>query len=273
MQGHGGDLLLEQVVLGVADHGVGDGQLVVGAGVHEDEAGAVVVQVLHLAAVDVGGVDLGVGVERPVHDLAGQHVLELGPHHGVALARLVVLEPDHRPELTVEVQHHAVLQIVRRRHAASLSGSRPPAGQRPSLEEVVSLAGRAARRPQVHRRPWPTVPSRVISGASELLTKNDVGRVVGTEIVPQLPLGVEEATVQVLGNQIAAVRDLLARSRQASDSSTCPAVSNRRTVRSASVGMWAGAIQERSAFMMARHSSPALPTSINAGRPRRWHRG
>ena len=58
-------------------------------------------------------------------------MLELGPDHRVALARLVVLEPHHRPELTVQVEDHAVLQIVRRRHA------RPPllSAQPPSLEQ------------------------------------------------------------------------------------------------------------------------------------------
>src|SRR3712207_9271780 len=34
-----------------------------------------------------------------------------------SLAGLVVLEPDDLPELAVEVEHHAVLQVVRRRHA------------------------------------------------------------------------------------------------------------------------------------------------------------
>jgi len=39
-------------------------------------------------------------------------VLELRPDDRVALARLVVLEPQNLPELTVEVEHHSVLQVV-----------------------------------------------------------------------------------------------------------------------------------------------------------------
>src|ERR1700751_2624656 len=51
-------LLLEQVVRGVADHGGGDPGLVVVLRVHEHEVGALTVQVLHLAAVYGGHVDL-----------------------------------------------------------------------------------------------------------------------------------------------------------------------------------------------------------------------
>ena len=94
-----------------------DVDLVVGLGVHEHVGLAVVVEVGHRPLVDVRGVDLDVGVERLVDDLARQHVLELGPHDGPALAGLVVLEPDDGPQLSVEVEHHAVLQVVRRGHA------------------------------------------------------------------------------------------------------------------------------------------------------------
>src|SRR5665647_2323446 len=116
VDGHRDRAVLEEVVLGVAHRLFRDDELRVVGVVHEHVAVAVVVQVLHLAAVHGGRVDLGVGVERAVDDLAAQHVLELRAYDRVALARLVVLEPDDAPQLTVEVEHHAVLEIVGRSH-------------------------------------------------------------------------------------------------------------------------------------------------------------
>src|SRR5690242_19291718 len=81
-----GGLVLEEVVRDAADGGLGDVDLVVGVAVHEDEIAAVLVQVLHVATVDVRGLDLDARVERPVDDLAGQDVLELGAHERRALA-------------------------------------------------------------------------------------------------------------------------------------------------------------------------------------------
>ena len=125
---HGDDrvLVLQQEVRGGADRLGRDVHLVVGVRVHEHEVRAVLVQVLHVALVDGGGVDLRPGVERPVDDLARQHVLELGTHEGAALARLDVLELHDGPQLPVEVEHQAVLQLVRRRHGSAfvLRGSR-----------------------------------------------------------------------------------------------------------------------------------------------------
>src|SRR4029077_3554134 len=115
--GHDRVLVLQQEVLGVADDVGRDLELVEGAGVHEDVRRAVVVEVLHGPLVDVGYVDLHVGVEGAVHGLAGLDVLQLRPDDGAALARLVVLEPDDLPELAVDVQHHAVLQVVGGGHA------------------------------------------------------------------------------------------------------------------------------------------------------------
>jgi hypothetical protein len=88
-------------------------ELVVGRGVHEDEVVAVVVQVLHLAAVDVGGLDLGVGVERLVDDLAAEHVLELGAHEGVALAGLVVLELDDLSRAGRQIRFRSTMPFLR----------------------------------------------------------------------------------------------------------------------------------------------------------------
>src|SRR5205814_7471929 len=84
--------------------------------VHEHEVVAVGVQVLHRALVDGRGVDLGAGVEGPVDHLAGQHVLERGAHERPALSGLDVLELDHGPQLAVEVENQAVLEVVRGRH-------------------------------------------------------------------------------------------------------------------------------------------------------------
>src|SRR5215207_1809929 len=63
-------------------------------------------------------------------------MLELGAHYGVTFAGLVVLKPDNGPELPVQVQDHAVLEIVRRRHAWPPFSTQLLAhrGQRPSLD-------------------------------------------------------------------------------------------------------------------------------------------
>src|SRR5262249_33221838 len=50
-------------------------------------------------------------------DLAGLDVLQLRAHDRAALAGLVVLEPDDLPELAVEVEDHAVLEVVGGGHA------------------------------------------------------------------------------------------------------------------------------------------------------------
>lgn len=61
-------------------------------------------------------------VERLVDDLAGEHVLELGAHEGRALAGLDVLELDDGPELAAfELEHQAVLEVVRGSHGCGIS--------------------------------------------------------------------------------------------------------------------------------------------------------
>jgi hypothetical protein len=92
-------LVLQQVLRGVTDDPGLTRDLVVGVTVHEDEVRAVVVEVLHRPLVDVRGLDLDAGVEGLVDDLAGQDVLQLGPHEGRALAGLDVLELDDGPQL------------------------------------------------------------------------------------------------------------------------------------------------------------------------------
>ena len=93
--------------------------LVVGVAVHEDEVRPVLVQKGHIALVDGGGVHLDTRVEGLVDDLAGQHVLQRGPHEGRAFTRLDVLELGDRPELTLEVEHEAVLEVAGRSHGCS----------------------------------------------------------------------------------------------------------------------------------------------------------
>jgi hypothetical protein len=89
--------------------------------VHEHVIVALAVEVLHLPPVHVGHVDLHPGVEGPVDDLPGEHVLELRAHECPALARLHVLEVHHAPELAVEVEGHAVLEVVRRGQVCRVS--------------------------------------------------------------------------------------------------------------------------------------------------------
>ena len=114
--GHDGLLVLEHVLRRIADDLGGHRDLVVGVAVHEDEVGAVVVEVLHVPLVDVRRLDLDAGVEGLVDDLAAQDVLQLGPHEGRALAGLDVLELDDGPQLALEVEDEAVLEVVGRCH-------------------------------------------------------------------------------------------------------------------------------------------------------------
>ena len=99
-----------------------DLELVVALVVHEDERGALAVEVLHLTLVDDGERDLLVGTERALEHGAGPEVLELGAHERAALARLHVLELDDGHEALGEVQGHAVLQVVGGDAHSALSG-------------------------------------------------------------------------------------------------------------------------------------------------------
>jgi len=123
VQRHHRRLVLQQVVRRVADGALGDRDLVEGVAVHEDEVGTVAVEEGHVPAVDGGGVDLGAGVEGPVDDLPGEHVLQGGAHEGTPLAGLHVLERRDRPQLAVQVEHQAVLQVVRGGHVRASPAS------------------------------------------------------------------------------------------------------------------------------------------------------
>src|ERR1700682_1770838 len=92
-------------------------------GVHEHEVGAIAVEVGGVAPVDRGGVHLHPGVERLVDDLAGQHVLQLGPHEGRTLAGFVVLELGDGPQLAVDLQDEPILEVGGRCHGRYYSSS------------------------------------------------------------------------------------------------------------------------------------------------------
>src|SRR3954453_7807477 len=160
VRGHDRVLVLEQEGLGVAHDLRRDLELLEGRGVHEDVRRAVVVEVLHRPLVDVGDLDLHVRVERLVHRLPGLDVLQLRAHDRTALAGLVVLEPDDGPQLSVEVENHAVLEVVGRRHAqkcpVSLRGVvvRCPGVPVPGVSRRVQTPagpGRAVRRGTAHQ--------------------------------------------------------------------------------------------------------------------------
>ena len=95
------------------------------------------VQVGHVALVDGRGLDLDAGVERLVDDLAGHHVLQRGAHEGAALARLDVLELGDGPELALEVEDEAVLEVVGGGHGVS------PGRAVSAVGSAVRGAGRA----------------------------------------------------------------------------------------------------------------------------------
>ncbi len=126
-------LVLEEELRGVADGLGAHRDLVVGVTVHEDEVGAVVVEVLHVPLVDARGLDLHPGVEGLVDDLAAHDVLQLGAHERRALAGLDVLELHDGPELALEVEDEAVLEVVGRCHGwffAFVDAGVPPARTR-----------------------------------------------------------------------------------------------------------------------------------------------
>ena len=70
------------------------------------------VEVLHLPLVDRGPLDLLAGPERLVDHGPGADVLQRGAHEGAALARLHVLELDDLEQVALQLEGHAVLQVV-----------------------------------------------------------------------------------------------------------------------------------------------------------------
>ncbi len=158
--GHDGVLVLEQVLRRVADDLGAHRELVEGVAVHEDVVGAVVVQVLHRPLVDVGRLDLDAGVERLVDDLAGEDVLQLGPHEGRALAGLDVLELDDGPQLALEVEDEAVLEVVGGCHGRCSLSSELWARARRRARVTPARGPGISRHRTVPRRGAPTAPDR-----------------------------------------------------------------------------------------------------------------
>ena len=107
--------------------------LLVALRVHEHELIAVLVDVLHLALLDVGLVERLAGAEGAVEHATGAQVLQLGAHERAALAGLHVLEVDHHERLAVEldleavaeargIDRHAGLSVKRAGSVAARSG-------------------------------------------------------------------------------------------------------------------------------------------------------
>ena len=80
--------------------------------VHEDDLVAGVVEVLDVLRLRADARHLLAGAERLVDDGARADALQLRAHERAALARLHVLELDDAPDLPVELDVHAVLELV-----------------------------------------------------------------------------------------------------------------------------------------------------------------
>ena len=81
--------------------------------VHEDDLGARVVEVLDALDLRVDARELLAGAEGLVDDGARAEVLELRAHERAALAGLHVLELDDAPDVAVDLDVHAVAELVR----------------------------------------------------------------------------------------------------------------------------------------------------------------
>ena len=81
--------------------------------VHEDDLGAGVVEVLDALHLRVDARELLARAEGLVDDGARADVLHLRAHEGAALAGLHVLELDDAPDVAVDLDVHAVAELVR----------------------------------------------------------------------------------------------------------------------------------------------------------------
>src|SRR5918994_7673448 len=81
--------------------------------VHEDDLISGVVEVLHVLDLGEDARELLTCTERLVDHGAGVDALHLGAHERAALARLHVLELDDAPHRALELDVHAVLELVR----------------------------------------------------------------------------------------------------------------------------------------------------------------
>ena len=92
------------------------GDLLVGLGVHEVVQAAVLVQVLHLTALDEGGGELIAGVVALLGHGTGDHILGLGAHEGSALTGLNMLELHNLEHVAVLFKSYAIAKIACRNH-------------------------------------------------------------------------------------------------------------------------------------------------------------
>src|SRR6478735_10016205 len=113
-------------------------QLLVVLLVHEHDVVTGVVEVLDVLDLGVHARELLAGTERAVDDRARLERLQLRADEGAALPRLHVLELDDAPGLAVELDMHAVLELVggddlghRRRSVAAAPRSTAGRSRRP----------------------------------------------------------------------------------------------------------------------------------------------
>ena len=97
--------------VGVLNHVVRQGDLLVCLFVHEVESLAVVVEELVGTALDLDGLDLGSRRESILKDAAVLEVAEFGLDESGAFAGLDVLEPDDHARLVVKLQVKSVFEI------------------------------------------------------------------------------------------------------------------------------------------------------------------
>jgi hypothetical protein len=91
---------------------VRQGRLLVRVLVHEHDLVAGVVQVLHVLRLGAHARELLTGPERAVDDGTAVEPLQLRADERAALARLDVLELDDAPDAAVELDVHAVLELI-----------------------------------------------------------------------------------------------------------------------------------------------------------------
>jgi hypothetical protein len=97
----------------VADLPPGTQDLPAGARVHEHEVRPLGVDVLELALLDVGGLELLARFVRALEHRAGGHVADLDPRESLALAGLHELEVDDHVRLVVDHHFQAFSDVAR----------------------------------------------------------------------------------------------------------------------------------------------------------------
>jgi len=120
VHGDSSGLGLQHVVRGIPHHCGGHINLVVRLHVHEHVVLTILVQVLVVGTVHGSGLNLSASVKGAVNDLAGGNVAQLGADECATLTGLNVLELYDGPEVAVNLQDGAVLNIGSGCHGALL---------------------------------------------------------------------------------------------------------------------------------------------------------